>query len=204
MDVRRRVGVMGGTFDPIHHGHLVAAQEAASALDLNPVLFIPVWQPPHKSEEPTASPEDRACMVRLAVADNPLFEVSTLEIERSGRSYTVDTLQRLAELYQGADLHFIVGMDSLAELPKWHDPVGILGLARIVALYRPGWQTVDLDQLAQALPESVGRVSVVPMPELDISATELRERISEGRPIRYLVPDAVAAYIERQGLYRVS
>ena len=95
-------------------------------------------------------------------------------------------------------------MDSLAELPKWHDPVGILGLARIVALYRPGWQTVDLDQLAQALPESVGRVSVVPMPELDISATELRERISEGRPIRYLVPDAVAAYIERQGLYRVS
>ena len=86
MDVRRRVGVMGGTFDPIHHGHLVAAQEAASALDLNPVLFIPVWQPPHKSEEPTASPEDRACMVRLAVADNPLFEVSTLEIERSGRT----------------------------------------------------------------------------------------------------------------------
>jgi nicotinate-nucleotide adenylyltransferase len=202
MDVSRRVGVMGGTFDPIHHGHLVAAQEAASVLHLNRVLFIPVWQPPHKPDEPAASPEDRLCMVRLAVAANPLFDVSTLEIDRPGLSYTVDTLERLVQDDPDRELHFIVGMDSLAELPRWHDPARLLRLARIVALYRPGWQTVDLTVLAGTLPESAGRVSVVSMPGLDISATELRERARDGRPIRYLVPDAVASYIEEHGLYR--
>jgi nicotinate-nucleotide adenylyltransferase len=201
MDVIRRVGVMGGTFDPIHLGHLVAAQEAASVLQLDRVLFIPVWQPPHKTDEPSASPEDRLCMVRLAVADNPIFEVSTIEVDHPGRSFTVDTLRRLVERYPDSELNFILGMDSLAELPKWHDPAGILGLARIVALYRAGWKTVDLAVLARALPESEGRVSLVPMPELDIAATELRERVREHRPIRYLVPDAVASYIEEHKLY---
>ena len=202
MGVSRRVGIMGGTFDPIHHGHLVAAQEAASALDLDRVIFIPVWQPPHKIEEPSASPEHRLCMVRLAVDANPRFEVSTIEIDHPGPSYTVETLRRLLQRDPGLDLHFIVGMDSLAELPRWRDPADIVRLARIVALYRPGWETVDLGELARALPESEGRVSVVLMPELDISATELRERARAGRPIRYLVPDAVAAYIEEHGLYK--
>ena len=197
-----RLGVMGGTFDPIHHGHLAAAQEAASALHLDRVLFIPVWQPPHKLDEPAASPADRLCMVRLAVADNPLFEVSPIEMDRLGRSYTVHTLQRLVDLYPGADLYFIVGMDSLADLPKWHDPIGILERARIVALHRPGWQTVDLAELTYQLPESQGRVLLVEMPALDISSTELRERIGAGRPVRYLVPDSVASYVEERGLYR--
>jgi len=201
MDVTR-LGVMGGTFDPIHHGHLVAAQEAASTLGLDRVLFIPVWQPPHKADEPWASPDDRLCMVRLAVADNPRFEVSTIEIERTGLSYTVDTLQRLTGIFPKASLYFIVGMDSLAELPKWHEPAGILRLARIAALHRPGWQTVDLATLARELPESAGRVELVEMPELDISSSELRDRIQAGRPVRYLVPDAVAAYVAERGLYR--
>ncbi len=201
MDVSR-LGVMGGTFDPIHYGHLVAAQEAATTLDLDRVLFIPVWQPPHKADEPSASPEDRLCMVRLAVADNTHFEVSTIEIERAGLSYTVDTLQGLADTYQGAVLYFIVGMDSLADLPKWHDPARILRLARIAALHRPGWATVDLAALAHELPESNGRVDLVEMPELDISSTELRERIRGGRPVRYLVPDTVAAYLAERDLYR--
>jgi len=202
MDVSRRVGVMGGTFDPIHHGHLVAAQEAASAIELDRVLLVPVWQPPHKVDEPSASPEDRLCMVQAAVVGNSLFEVSTIEIDHPAPSYTVDTLRRLAELYPGVDLHFIVGMDSLAELPRWHDPVGILRLTRIAALHRPGWNTVDLNELARELPESRGRVSVVTMPELDISSTELRQRVRDGRPIRYLVPEAVASYIEEHRLYR--
>ena len=201
MDVTR-LGVMGGTFDPIHHGHLVAAQEAASTLDLDRVLFIPVWQPPHKPDEPWASPEDRLCMVRLAVDGNPRFEVSTIEIDRAGRSYTVDTLQRLAELHPAAALYFIVGMDSLADLPKWHDPTGILRLARIAALHRPGWEIVDLKALGRRLPESRDRVDLVEMPELDISSTELRDRLRAGRPVRYLVPDAVALYLEEHGLYR--
>jgi len=202
MGVSHRVGVMGGTFDPIHHGHLVAAQEAASALALDRVIFIPVWQPPHKPEEPSASPADRLCMVRLAVEANPQFEVSTIEIDSPGPSYTVDTLRRLLERDPDLDLHFIVGMDSLSELPRWRDPAEILRLARIVALHRPRWEIVDLDELARLLPESAGRVSVVPMPELDISSTELRERAREGHPIRYLVPDPVAAYIEEHQLYR--
>ena len=196
-----RLGVMGGTFDPIHYGHLVAAQEAAAALHLPRVLFIPAWQPPHKIDEPSASPEHRLCMVRLAVEANPLFEVSQIEIDRPGRSYTVDTLRGLAGTFSGAELHFIVGMDSLTELPRWHDPAGILELARIVALYRPGWETVDLAELERVLPTARGRVTVVPMPELDISATELRERVRANRPIRYLVPDAVASYIEKHRLY---
>jgi nicotinate-nucleotide adenylyltransferase len=202
MGVSRRVGVMGGTFDPIHHGHLVAAQEAAAAIELDRVIFIPVWQPPHKVDEPSASPEDRVCMVRLAVEANPLFEVSTIETDYPGPSYTIDTLRRLLERDPDLALHFIVGMDSLAELPRWRDPADIVRLARIVALYRPGWETVDLGDLARALPESAGRVTVVPMPELDISATELRERAQRELPIRYLVPDAVAAYIEANHLYR--
>ena len=201
MDVIR-LGVMGGTFDPIHHGHLAAAQEAAAALTLDRVLFIPVWQPPHKTEEPWARPEDRLCMVRLAVADNPLFEVSTIEIDRGGRSYTVETLERLLELYPGALPYFIVGMDSLADLPKWHDPAGILRLARIIALHRPGWPTVDLADLSRRLPASTGRVDVVEMPGLDIAATELRERIRAGRPIRYFVPNRVAEYVQEHRLYR--
>jgi nicotinate-nucleotide adenylyltransferase len=202
MGVSGRVGVMGGTFDPIHHGHLVAAQEAASALHLDRVIFIPVWQPPHKVDKPAASPEDRLCMVRLATEANQRFEVSTIEIDHPGPSYTVDTLRRLQERDPEADLHFIVGMDSLVELPRWRDPADILRLASIVALYRPGWNTVDLADFARALPESEGRVSLVAMPELDISATDLRERARDGRPIRYLVPDAVAGYIEARRLYR--
>jgi len=140
-------------------------------------------------------------MVRLAVAANPRFEVSTIEIDRPGPSYTVDTLRRLSDEYADAELSFIVGMDSLAELPKWREPAAILRLARIVALYRPGWQ-IDLADLKRALPGSEDRVTVVPMPELDISATELRERVRDGRPIRYLVPDTVDEYIAQHLLYR--
>lgn len=201
MDVSR-LGILGGTFDPIHYGHLVAAQEAASALRLDRVLFIPTREPPHKRGEPVLAVEHRLEIVRRGISGNPRFELSTIEIERPGPSYTVDTLRELRRLYPDGELHFIVGMDLLADLPTWHNPGGIVQLAVIVAVTRRGWEAVDLGWLEAAVPEAAGRVQVLPIPGLDISSTEVRERIAAGRPIRYLVPDGVIGYIQEQGLYR--
>ena len=196
-----RIGIMGGTFDPIHDGHLVAAEEAAWALELDRVLFIPTAEPPHKPAA-TVSVAHRVAMVRAAIADNPIFELSTIEVERGGRSYTVDTLDQLHRVYPGAQFHLIVGMDSLEDLPDWHDPAGILQQARIAAVHRTGWNVVDLDALAAKIPESAGRVMIIPIPGLDIASTELRTRVASGHPIRYLMPDPVIAYITVNNLYR--
>jgi len=197
--VTRQVGVIGGTFDPIHFAHLVAAQEAAWALSLDQVLFIPARQPPHKLGEPVTEAHHRLAMTRLAVERNQLFSVSTIEMERAGPSYTVDTLRQLRE--EGSEVSFIVGMDSLAELHTWHDPDGILELAEIVTVYRGGWEQVDLVALEARLPTAKGRVRVIPIPALDISSTDIRSRVARGQPIRYLVPDAVADYIAEHKLY---
>jgi nicotinate-nucleotide adenylyltransferase len=201
VDVSERIGIMGGTFDPIHDGHLVAAEEAAWALELDRVLFIPTAEPPHKPSA-TVSAAHRVAMVRAAIADNPVFELSTIEVERGGRSYTVDTLNQLHRMYPGAQLHLIVGMDSLEDLPEWHDPAGILQQARIAAVHRTGWNVVDLAALAARIPESEGRVMIIPIPGLDIASTELRTRVASGQPIRYLMPDPVIAYITVNNLYR--
>ncbi len=196
----RRIGIMGGTFDPIHIAHLVAAEEAATARALDEVIFIPARQPPHKRGEPLTDASHRLAMTRAAVADNPRFSVSTIEMDREGPSFTVDTLRELQA--PGVELSFIVGMDSLAELPTWHDPSEILSLAELVAVYRGGWDRVDMAELEAALPAVRGRVQVVAIPALDISSTDVRRRVAEGRPIRYLVPDSVIDYIIRNGLYR--
>jgi nicotinate-nucleotide adenylyltransferase len=198
--VTRRIGIIGGTFDPIHNAHLVIAQEAAWAQRLDSVIFIPAHQPPHKQREPVSAAEHRLTMTRLAVADNSRFTVSTIEMEREGPSFTVDTLRTL----QAPDLElcFIVGMDSLVDLPTWHDPEGILRLAQVVAVYRGGWDRVDLAQLEARLPAARGRVVIVPIPALDISSTDIRQRVTRGQPIRYLTPDPVVTYIEGHRLYR--
>jgi nicotinate-nucleotide adenylyltransferase len=203
VDVSERIGIMGGTFDPIHDGHLVAAEETAWALELDRVLFIPTYLPPHK-HEPVTSAAHRVAMVKVAIADNPVFELSTIEVERGGRSYTVDTLDQLHSIYPGAQFHLIVGMDSLEDLPEWHDPAGILRLARIAAVHRSGWNVVDLDKLAEAVPAAAGRVMIIRIPGLDISSTDLRARIQDGHPIRYLMPDPVIAYITVNNLYRAE
>ena len=197
-----RLGILGGTFDPVHYGHLVAAQESAWALALERVLFVPVCRQPLKESTPLGDPEHRTAMVRLAVAGNPLFQLSTVDLDRGGISYTVDTLKVLRTVYPGAELYFILGMDALTDLPRWRDPAAIVELACIAAVRRGGWKDVDLSGLQKALPKAAGRVKIVDMPELDISASDVRQRLREGRPIRYLVPDAVAAYIEARGLYR--
>jgi nicotinate-nucleotide adenylyltransferase len=196
-----RIGVLGGTFDPIHYGHLAAAEEARAALELERVLFVPARVSPLKQDRPLTAAHHRLTMTRLATAANPAFQVSTVDLEREGPSYTVDTLALLqAELGPAAELYFIVGLDSLAELPQWHDPARLIRLCRIVAVSRPPHEC-DLAALERALPGVTERVSLLRIPLLDIASSDLRQRVREGRPIRYYVPPAVAEYIHIHKLY---
>ena len=191
-----RLGVMGGTFDPIHHGHLVAAEEARHALRLDRVLFVPAGAPWQKSDSTISSSSDRLEMVELAIGDNTAFEASRLEIDRAGPTYTIDTLRTFREQRPGAELFFVTGADATLEILSWKQPDEALGLATFVAVTRPGY---DLARLG-SLPE-LDRVVVLEIPALAISSTDIRRRVFEGRPIRYLVPNAVASYIEQRGLY---
>jgi nicotinate-nucleotide adenylyltransferase len=195
-----RTGILGGSFDPIHYGHLAIAEEVRVVLQLNRVLIIPAREQPLKPDGSAASPTHRLAMARLACADNPFFEVSSLEIDRPGPSYTYVTLQFLRN--QGLDdLYLILGMDSVADLPRWREVRRILELAHIVGMSRPG-ASLDLSHLSQVLPGLMERLIVIDGPHLDISSTDLRQRVAQGRPIRYQTPDAVIAYIEMHQLYR--
>lgn len=196
------VGILGGTFDPIHYGHLVAGEEARCVLGLERVLFVPSARPPHKLEYPVTPPEIRVQMVRLAIADNLSFELSTVEIDRPGLSYSVDTIRVLQEqLGASAKLYFILGEDALADLPTWHEPEKLLDLCELIAVNRPGYHSFSLRLLERQLPGVERRVHQVRIPELAIWSTELRARVASGLPIRYLVPDAVHDYIYEHGLY---
>jgi nicotinate-nucleotide adenylyltransferase len=195
-----RIGILGGTFDPIHYGHLAIAEEARLALQLDRVLFVPAAQQPLKRGAHVATPEQRFAMARLACIPNAAFEVSRIELDRPGPSFTLTTLEALHAAEIG-DLHFILGADALADLPRWYGAAGIVELARIVAVGRPR-SAPDLARLGQALPELSERLTLLEGPVLDISSTALRRRVAAGRPIRYQTPDAVAAYIAEHGLYR--
>jgi nicotinate-nucleotide adenylyltransferase len=198
-----RVGVMGGTFDPIHVGHLVAAEEVRWALGLTKVVFVPAAQPPHKQPGEISAVEHRVQMVRLAIASNQGFELSLVETERVGRSYTVDTLEILgARLGPQAELFFLMGMDSLEDLVTWKDPARLITLCRLVVVNRPPYPPVRLDRLEERIAGISGRVELVRMPGIDVSATELRDRVALGHPIRYQVPEPVERYIRETGLYR--
>ncbi|MHB1133528.1 MAG: nicotinate-nucleotide adenylyltransferase [Chloroflexota bacterium] len=196
-----RVGILGGTFDPVHYGHLLAAQECCYRLRLEKALLVPAAQPPHKLAGQVSPAEHRLAMLRLAVADNPLLEVSTLEFERRGPSYTVHTVAAVRErLGKAAELYFIVGTDALPELLSWYLPRRILELCVLAAVSRPGYP-FDLSHLALALPNAAERIVHVPAPELEISSSALRARVANNEPIRYLLPDAVERYIREKGLY---
>ena len=201
-----RVGVLGGTFDPIHVGHLVIAEEAREALGLERVVFVPAARPPHRAAPTGASAEDRAAMVELAVSDHPFFSVDRLELERSGPSYSVDTLTILAERERGAgrdpDLWFILSAEALAGLPTWRSPARILELARLAAVPRPGAAMPDRAWVEAQFPGCGDRVRFLDGPLLPVSGTAVRARAAAGRSLRYLVPDAVRAYIADHGLYR--
>ena len=195
-----RVGVMGGTFNPIHIGHLVTAEEALYAFSLAEVVFVPAGQPWQKEHEDVASPEDRYLMTVIATASNPHFRVSRMEIDRPGPTYTIETLRRLRAELGDVDLYFITGADAILQILTWKDPEEVLTEARFIAATRPGY---DLDRLEKELPEELeDRVHVLEIPALAISSTDIRRRAGEGRPVRYLLPEGVARYVEKQGLYR--
>ena len=197
-----RIGILGGTFDPIHYGHLVAGEEARRALDLERVLFVPSARPPHKQEYPVSAPEDRVEMVKLAIADNPNFELSTVDVDRAGFSYTVDTVRMLQEqLGPAAELFFILGEDALADLPTWHRPERLLEICQLIAVNRPGYHSFSLRLLDRQLPGVERRVHPVRIPELAIWSTELRARVCSGLSVRYLVPERVHDYVYSRGLY---
>ena len=193
---------MGGTFDPIHNGHLAVAEEVRARLALAEILFMPAGQPWLKGGRPLAPARHRVQMVYLAIRDIPYFKLSTMEIERSGPTYTVDTMAELqAELGVGDDLFFILGWDSLAELPLWKDPSRLITLCHLVAVPRPGYPKPDLVVLERRIPGLSQRVVLMDKPEVDISASEVREYVAHGRSICHLVPEPVARYIREHKLY---
>lgn len=202
---KRLVGVLGGTFDPIHYGHLVIAEEVYAALKLAEMIFVPAGEPPHKPGWVVTPAQDRLAMLQLAIASNPHFAISLVDLDRPGPSYTVETLRLLREQWgEQAAIHFVIGWDSLEDLLDWYDPAGILEqLDYLVAVKRPGYTEEKgyIDQLEERLPGIRQRLIILPAPQLEISATELRQRVAEGRPIKYQVPEVVEQYIYQRGLY---
>jgi nicotinate-nucleotide adenylyltransferase len=196
-----RIGLLGGTFDPIHYGHLAIAEEARVALRLERVLFIPAARQPLKHGAHAATPEQRFVMTQLACETNAAFEVSRIELGRPGPSYTFTTLEELSE-GQANELHFILGGDALADLPRWYYAERIVELVHIVAVGRPGFAP-DIAALGRALPRLSERLTLLEGPGLDISSSLVRRRIAVGKPIRYQLPDTVIAYIAEHGLYRL-
>jgi nicotinate-nucleotide adenylyltransferase len=199
----RRLGLLGGTFDPIHCGHLVIAEEARVRLDLAEVRFIPAGQPPHKSGQRVTPAADRLAMVQLATADNAAFAVSSVELERAGPSYTADTLAHMQQA-EGSDctLYFIVGGDALPDLLDWYAPERILDLCTLVAVRRPGVVPIDLRLLKARLPALEERLIILDGPQFAVSGTEIRQRVRTDLPIRYQVPEPVWQYIREHRLYR--
>jgi nicotinate-nucleotide adenylyltransferase len=200
------IGMLGGTFDPIHAGHLALARVALDQLGLDRILFVPAGQPPHKRGRPITPAEDRLAMVDLAIAGEPRFATSRIEIDRPGPSYTADTAEALVARSTTDDLPteltVILSAESFAELPSWHEPARLLRLARIAVAPRPGHPAPSPAWLAQRLPSFGDRVDVLEGPHLDISASDIRARVAAGRSIEGLVPTPVAAYIKEHHLYR--
>ncbi|WP_346051409.1 nicotinate-nucleotide adenylyltransferase [Amycolatopsis dongchuanensis] len=191
----RRLGVMGGTFDPIHHGHLVAASEVQSRFDLDEVIFVPTGQPWQKTGRTVTKAEDRYLMTVIATASNPKFSVSRVDIDRGGETYTVDTLRDLHSEYPDDELFFITGADALEQILTWHNADELFDYAHFIGVTRPGYRLND-----HHLPS--GKVTLVEVTAMAISSTGCRERVERGEPIWYLVPDGVVRYIDKRRLYR--
>lgn len=197
-----RIGVLGGTFDPIHIGHLVIAEEARVELNLERVVFVPAGLPPHKLEHVLSPVAHRLAMVELAIASNPRFTLSRVDIDRSGPSYSVDTIALLRDEWgPDVDIYFIMGSDSLRDILTWHEPQRLIRLCYLAVVNRPSHQA-ELDELDALLPGIASRVRMLHAPELAISSTEIRRRVHEGLSIKYQVPEAVEAYIYQHQLYR--
>ncbi|MBR4400986.1 MAG: nicotinate-nucleotide adenylyltransferase [Synergistes sp.] len=201
MSERRKIGIMGGTFDPIHNGHLLAADEAHAALGLSEVIFVPTGQPPHKANQKVTSAEERYIMAEMATANCPYFTVSRIEIDRAGESYTIDTLRTLHSMpeYKDVLFYFITGLDAVLNIMTWKNPEEIIQMCSFVAVSRYGYSHNRVELLPQDL-----RDKIIPLeiPLLAISSTELRERIRTGRSIKFMVPAAVEQFIMKKSLYK--
>lgn len=196
-----RVGLLGGTFDPIHIGHLILAEEARDQLNLSVVYFVPAGDPPHKQGRRLAPVEDRLRMIALAIAGNSAFRLSRVDADRPGPHYTLDMVRIFQDqLPPGGELYFLMGYDSLAELPTWHQPAELVAACRLVALTRYD-VPLDWPYLESRLPGIRAKVTLLDMPELEIASHQLQQRVRHGRSIRYLLPDEVERYIRRTGLY---
>jgi len=196
------IGVLGGTFDPIHMGHLIIAEEVRARLDLAEVLFVPAGQPLLKLNNVISPAEHRVEMVRLAISDEPSFRLSTMEIERPGPSYTVDTMAELDnQIGAGDKLFFILGWDNLIQLPQWHEPSRLVRLCRLVPVPRVGHPTPDLDSLEAAVPGLSQSIIMLDTPQIEISSSEIRDRVARRLSIHQLVPEPVERYIKEHRLY---
>ncbi|CAM3102288.1 nicotinate-nucleotide adenylyltransferase [Corynebacterium gottingense] len=198
LDDAARIGIMGGTFDPIHHGHLVAASEVADRFQLDEVVFVPTGNPWQKAGRTITAAEDRYLMTVIATASNPRFSVSRVDIDRGGPTYTMDTLRDLREQFPSAQLYFITGADALSSIMSWRDWEHMFELAEFVGVTRPGYELSE-----DMFPEEIQRrVHLIEIPAMAISSTDCRERSGQGRPVWYLVPDGVVQYIGKNQLYQ--
>ena len=204
---QKKIGIMGGTFNPVHHGHLVTAQEALDQFDLDEVIFIPTGDPPHKIDDLLAHAEDRYLMTVIATSSNSNFFVYRIEIDRKGKSYTIDTVKELRKLFgSGSELYFITGADAILEILTWKNTREIVTLAKFIAATRPGYDLSKIKELKTTLfddeDEGNRRIFIMEIPALAISSTDIRQRIKIGRPVNYLVPEGVNNYILKHGLYK--
>ncbi len=197
-----RIGLFGGTFDPPHLGHLILASEAQIQLELNRLLWILTPEPPHKQDQLITPVEDRLAMVQLAIADNPAFELSRIELDRPGPHYTLDTIKLVAEQNPGADIVPIIGGDSLRDLPKWHEPQQLVYACHWIGVMRRPNDETNLDELERELPGIRSKIHYVDAPLLEIASREIRTRIAAGRSVRYYLSATVYDYIEEHHLYR--
>ena len=196
-----KIGIMGGTFDPVHYGHLFAAEFAREAAGLNRVIFVPSGNPPHKSYDGMAPAEDRFEMTRLAIENNEGFEISRVEVDREGPSYTADTLEFISEFNPEAELFLITGIDAALDLPNWHMPQKIISLCKILIIARPGYICDKIGTLDESVRDSL---IILDTDLIDISATDIRNKARTGRCIRYMTPDVVCDYIAGKNLYSVA
>ncbi len=202
----RRVGLLGGTFDPVHYGHLVIAEEVRAVCKLSEMIFVPAGQPPHKTGEKVTEARQRLSMLELAIASNPHFSISMVDLERPGPSYTVDMLRLLRQQWEEQTaIYFVIGWDSLEEFLTWYNPKGILEqITYLVAVHRPGHVEEEgfRKRMEERLPGLKQRLLTIPAPQFEISGTDLRRRVAEGRPIKYQIPEAVEHFIAQHGLYQ--
>jgi len=196
-----RIGLFGGTFDPPHLGHLILASEAQTQLELDRLLWILTPEPPHKQDQLITATDHRLAMVKLAIADNPVFELSRIELDRPGPHYTLDTVKLIAEQNPGADIVPIIGGDSLRDLPKWHEPQQLVYACHWIGVMRRPNEESNLDELESQLPGISSKVHYVDAPLLEIASREIRARISQGHSVRYYLPTSVYEYIDQHHLY---